>query len=73
MSLWSFQGAREPRDSPHAETPAGLQPVSQNSTACEQANVEVDVLLGEPNSPTVETIKGFGAYHRESAVSLERR
>ncbi len=36
-------------------------------------NIEVDVVLGEPGSPTAETIKGPGAYRRESAVSLERR
>jgi hypothetical protein len=36
-------------------------------------DIEVDVVLGEPGSPTAEAIKGPGAYHRESAVSLERR
>jgi len=46
------------------------RPVSQNSTAYETS---VDVVLGEPSSPTAEAIKGLGAYRHEMPVSLERR
>jgi hypothetical protein len=41
---------------------AGLaRPVSQNSTACEPADVEVDVLLGDPIDRTTEVINGSEA------------
>jgi hypothetical protein len=43
-----------------------------------KTDVEVDVLLGEPvagrpSGVTTGPYNGTGAYHRESAVSLERR
>jgi hypothetical protein len=40
------------RHPPHAETPAEVQPVSQNSTACERATSRSTYLLGEPTSRT---------------------
>ena len=49
------------------------RPVSQNSTARDKADVEVDVLLGEPGAGRTNPYNRTGAYHRESAVSLERR
>ena len=36
-------------------------------------DIEVDVILGELNGLTAETIKGFSAYRRVSTDSLERR
>jgi hypothetical protein len=38
-----------------------------------KTDVEVDVLLGESDSPTAEAIKGSDAYRNEFPVSLERR
>jgi hypothetical protein len=38
-----------------------------------KSNVEVDVLLGESDSPTAEAIKGSDAYRNEIPDSLERR
>jgi hypothetical protein len=70
MSLWSFQGARDLcriQKAP-AHEPSGLSKL--NSVR----NIEVDIVLGEPNSRTdVKSINGFGAYHHGLAVSLERR
>jgi hypothetical protein len=36
-------------------------------------DIEVDVILGELNGLTAETIEGFSAYRRVSTDSLERR
>ena len=73
---------RAPRP-PHRETPAqdGRSLKTQQRTSARlplaqqtHAFVEIDIVLGEPGSPTTQrAIKGPGAYRRESAVSLERR
>jgi hypothetical protein len=70
MSLWSFQGAREraPALQSKARSP-GLSKLNSARTA----NIEVDVLLGESDSPTAEAIKGSDAYRNEIPDSLERR
>jgi hypothetical protein len=48
------------------------EPVSQNSTACELADVEVDVLLGDPIDRTiVEIIDGSEAPRVSSPIEIE--
>jgi hypothetical protein len=44
MSLWSFQGA-------------GAGPLAGLSKLNSMRDIEVDVVLGEPGSPTAEAIK----------------
>jgi hypothetical protein len=73
MSLWSFQGACELRARPterrRREDRAGLSKL--NSVR----NIEVDIVLGEPNAGRLQNtaINGVGAYRRETPASLERR
>src|SRR3954462_11064705 len=81
MSLWSFQGAREPSARPAEKdaTPAFKpgEPGRSQLNYARTANVEVDVLLGESDSPTAsrghrKAIKGSDACRNETADSLER-
>jgi hypothetical protein len=82
MSLWSFQGARELEAHPALErtTPAfkPAEPGLSKLNSVRKTDVEVDVLLGESDSPTASrghrrAIKGSDAYRNEFPVSLERR
>jgi hypothetical protein len=72
MSLWSFQGAREPEAHPALErtTPAfkPAEPGLSKLNSVRKTDVEVDVLLGESDSPTAEAIKGSDAYRNEFPV-----
>ena len=54
MSLWSFQGARGTENAGHE---AGLSKLNSVRTA----NVEVDVVPGEPSDRTADAIDGWAA------------
>ena len=58
---------------PCIETPAFETAGLSKLNSVRKSNVEVDVLLGESDSPTAEAIQGSDAYRNEFPVSLERR
>ncbi len=58
---------------PCIETPAFETAGLSKLNSVRKTDVEVDVLLGESDSPTAEAIKGSDAYRNEFPVSLERR
>jgi len=63
---------------PCIETPAFETAGLSKLNSVRKSNVEVDVLLGESDSPTASrghrgAIKGSDAYRNEFPVSLERR
>jgi plasmid stability protein len=61
MSLWSFQGAREP-------APAVQRKAAKHSRSLktQQRDVEVDVVLGESVCRTAEAIDGTDAYRSKA-------
>src|SRR5579859_2545091 len=66
MSLWSFQG-------PHGlESTLARAPSPSKLNSVRPLLVEVDVVPGEPASPTAKAIKGTGAYWSNSS-SIPRK